>query len=329
MKKVKIWLFTSLLNRKNCYQQLAAALFALFLSWGASAQNYKTGPNSPLRTFGEKFEQGDQVADQQTRMVFYRTLPTSAVPGAASIYVNGQYHTSLIPGGYNELCVAPGAFELGLKSVTVDREVKDNLDTTTVIQSTGGQSLFFRVQEVGSNRQLLKPVHSAEALIEINALREQTHTISRVTVASVCKFIPSALPKAPSSPPQTLQMTAETFFAFGKSELSAITPPGRDALNAFVASLRDQYSQIDRLHIIGHADPLGQNESNERLSLQRAHTILQYLSQTGLENVRMTSEGRGSREPVVTQCGVAQTPQTIACHAPNRRVNIEVGGIRR
>jgi len=326
---MEIWPFSSLSNRKICYLRLAAAFCVLFVSWGAWAQNYKTGPNSPLRTFGEKYDQGDQVADQQTRMVFYRTLPTSAVPGAASIYVNGAYHASLIPGGYSEVCVSPGAFELGLKSVTVGREAKDLLDTITVVQSTGGQSMFFRVEEANNNRQLLKPVAKVEALREIKDMREQTHTISRVLGATECKYTPSPMPVPEIRPPQTIELSADALFAFGKSELSAITPPGQDTLNAFIAQVLDQYTQIDRLHIIGHADPLGQNEPNERLSVQRAQTILQYFSRSGLDKVRMTSEGRGSREPVVTMCGHVETPRAIACHAPNRRVSIEVSGIRR
>ena len=58
-------------------------------------------------------------------------------------------------------------------------------------------------------------------------------------------------------------------------------------------------------------DPLGQPGPNERLSIDRANTVQQYLSQAGLGNVRMTSEGRGDREPVA-QCGRVATPQAIA-----------------
>jgi hypothetical protein len=109
---------------------LARGLLAslmLCLSLGAFAQNYYTGPNSPIHTFGQKFAQAAQVVDSQSRMVFYRTRQSSSVPGAASVYVNGAYHASIIPGGYSQLCMPPGSVELGLKSVEVGTNVKDNV----------------------------------------------------------------------------------------------------------------------------------------------------------------------------------------------------------
>ena len=301
------------------------ASFFLCLSLGAVAQNYYTGPNSPIHTFGQKFAQAGQVVDQQSRMVFYRTRQSSSVPGAASVYVNGAYHASIIPGGYSQLCMPPGSVELGLKSVEVGTNVKDNLDTITVIRNASAQTQFFRVQEAARGRQLLQPVQAAEALREIDSTREQTHTISRVTGAVECSINRNPAPAAP----QTITLAADALFAFGRSDLGAMSATGRASLDALVSRLRSEYIQLDRMNIIGHADPLGQPGPNERLSIDRANTVQQYLSQAGLGNVRMTSEGRGDREPVATQCGRVATPQAIACHAPNRRVVIDIAGARR
>jgi len=303
---------------------LVASLM-LCLSLGAFAQNYYTGPNSPIHTFGQKFAQAAQVVDSQTRMVFYRTRQSSSVPGAASIYVNGAYHASIIPGGYSQLCMPPGSVELGLKSVEVGTNVKDNLDTITAIRSASAQTQFFRVQEAGRGRQVLQPVQVAEALREIDGAREQTHTISRVIGAVECSINRNPAPAAP----QTITLAADALFAFGRSDLGAMSPTGRASLDALVARLRSEYIQLDRMNIIGHADPLGQPGPNERLSIDRANTVQQYLSQAGLGSVRMSSEGRGSREPVVNHCGYVATPQAIACNAPNRRVVIDIAGARR
>ena len=319
--------FTSLFARQICHATLTRGLVAswmLCLSFGALAQNYYTGPNSPIHTFGQKFAQAAQVVDSQSRMVFYRTRQSSSVPGAASVYVNGAYHASIIPGGYSQLCMPPGSVELGLKSVEVGTNVKDNLDTITVIRNAGAQTQFFRVQEAGRARQVLQPVQAAEALREIEGAREQTHTISRVVGAVEC-----SINRNPAPAPQTITLAADALFAFGRSDLAAMSPTGRASLDALVARLRSEYIQLDRMNIIGHADPLGSPGPNERLSIDRANTVQQYLAQSGLGNVRMTSEGRGDREPVATQCGRVATPQAIACHAPNRRVVIDIAGARR
>jgi len=317
--------FTTLLSLLIRQIRHAALLVSLGLSWAAAAQNYYTAPGSPIHTFGQKYAQAAQVVDQQSRMVFYRTRQSSSVPGAASIYVNGTYHASIIPGGYSELCLPPGSVELGLKSVEVGRTVKDNLDTITVIRGAGAQTQFLRVQEAGRGRQVLQPVQTAEALREIEGAREQTHTISRVVGAVECSINRNPAPVAP----QTITLAADALFAFGRSDLAAMSSTGRASLDALVTRLRSEYIQLDRMSIIGHADPLGQSGPNERLSIERANTVQQYLSQAGLGNVRMSSEGRGDREPVATQCARVATPQAIACHAPNRRVVIDIAGARR
>jgi OOP family OmpA-OmpF porin len=300
-------------------------LVSLCLSFAAFAQNYYTAPGSPIQQFGQKFAQAGQVVDQQTRLVFYRTRQSSSVPGAASIYVNGAYHTSLIPGGYSELCMPPGNTELGLKTVEVGRNVKDNLDTITVIRNAGGQTQYFRVQEAAGGRQMLQPMQATQALKEIEGAREQSHTISRVVGAAECSINRNPAPATP----QTITLAADTLFAFGRSDLGAMSATGRASLDALIARLRSEYVQLDRVHIIGHADPLGQPIANERLSMERAQTVQRYLSQSGLNYARMTSEGRGDREPVALQCGNVATPQAIACHAPNRRVVIDIAGARR
>jgi OOP family OmpA-OmpF porin len=206
----------------------------------------------------------------------------------------------------------------------VGRNVKDNLDTITVMRSASAQTQFFRVQDTGRGRQVLQPVQTAEALREIDGAREQTHTISRVIGAVACSFN-----RNPAPAPQTITLAADALFAFGRSDLAAMSPTGRASLDALVARLRSEYIQLDRMNIIGHADPLGQPGPNERLSIDRANTVQQYLAQAGLGSVRMSSEGRGSREPVVNHCGYVATPQAIACHAPNRRVVIDIAGSRR
>lgn len=307
-------------------------MLGLMMCTSPSAQS--TYKDSRIQAFGQVFVQPERVVDQQARMIFYRTRQSSSVPGAASVYVNGAYHASLVPGGYTELCMPVGSVELGLKSVEVGRTVKDDLDTISVVRNQGGQSQYFRVKEMGRGRQSLQPVAVQEALAELAGTREQIHTVSRVPGAAECAINRAPATSAPAyaaapAGPQTITLAADALFAFGRSDLYAMSPIGRASLDAFVMRLRGEYIKLDRLHVIGHADPIGQPMVNERLSMERAQTVRDYLVQTGLNNVQITSEGRGSREPAVTQCGWGASPEAISCHAPNRRVVIEIIGARR
>ncbi len=328
---------TADLNPTKCHsgREVGAwvwGLMALCMSANLWAQN---STYSRIQPFGQVFVQPERVVDQQTRMIFYRTQQSSAVYGAASVYVNGAYHASLVPGGYSELCMPTGNIELGLKTVEVGRNVKDDLDTITAVRGVGGQNQYFRVKDTGRGRQVLQPVPVQEALTELSNTREQIHTVSRVPGASDCTIsrgAPAApVYAAPAAPvmPQTITLAADALFAFGRSDLYAMSPIGRASLDALVQRLRGEYIKLDRLHVIGHADPIGQPMSNERLSMERAQTVRDYLYQSGLNNIQITSEGRGSREPAVTQCGWGASPEAIACHAPNRRVVIEIIGARR
>ena len=71
------------------------------------------------------------------------------------------------------------------------------------------------------------------------------------------------------------------------------------------------------LVVIGHTDASGDDDFNDRLSLQRATTVLNYLKTKGIDTKRVSAVGRGSREPIVkTRKG--------AFEARNRRVEIRL-----
>jgi outer membrane protein OmpA-like peptidoglycan-associated protein len=118
-------------------------------------------------------------------------------------------------------------------------------------------------------------------------------------------------------------------FAFDRSDAQAMTGAGVQAIDRLMARLRADFAQIDHLHVIGHADPLGQAERNEKLAQDRAQTVRDYIVGKGMQDVRITTEGRGSKEPVVTTCARKATPASIACNLPNRRVVVVVTGQRR
>ena len=360
-------------NVKKPQKWLTLAVF-LVAAWGlnAGALGQSAYKDSRIQALGQTFVAPEPVVAQQARLIFYRTAQSSAVPGAASIYVNGAYHASLVAGAYSQLCMPVGEIELGLKSVEVGRTVPDKLDTVTIARSQAAHTHYFLVKQVGAQRQVLSAVPPEQALMEIKGAKEQIHTISRVPEASEC-IAQRAKPQAPTAvasaqtitlaadalfasaaagagagtapnaavpsaalaqraagqASQTLSLAADAPFAFGRSDMDAISPSGRASLNELAKRLASDYSQIDSLHVVGHADPIGRAGLNERLSVKRAQTVRDYLHQAGLHHVQITSDGKGSRELVVTHCDTVPTPEAISCHAPNRRVVIDIVGTRR
>jgi outer membrane protein OmpA-like peptidoglycan-associated protein len=207
---------------------------------------------------------------------------------------------------------------------------KDLLDTITAISLTPGQTHYLRVQQSGA-KPVLQPVAAAQALQELVGTREQLHTVSRVAQTCMEVEAPAAPAPAPAAPTpaQTYALPADTLFAFDRSDRAGMTDNGTRAIDMLLARLKQDFIRIDRVSLIGHADPLGSPERNERLAIDRAQTVREYIASTGQLQAPITTEGRSSREPVVRHCGSVASARAIACNQPNRRVAIEVTGVRR
>ena len=68
-------------------------------------------------------------------------------------------------------------------------------------------------------------------------------------------------------------------------------------------------------HIEGHTDSQGSKAYNEKLSRERAASVMNYLTTKGIDASRLTSEGYGELRPIATN-------RTAAGRQLNRRVAI-------
>lgn len=280
---------------------------------------------------GDRFSMFDRVAQQQSRVIFYRPT-TQRQAGAASIYVNGRYHASLIAGGYTELCMPPKKAEIGVRMVKVGDRPKDGLESISALDLTPGQTTFMRLREAGTSRATLQAVAANEALAELQATRLQSHTISRVLDAEQCVeggATVAVVPTPNAAKSEQILLAADALFAFGKSDKNSMTLAGRQSLDKLVSQIKGDYAAVDLINVVGHADPLGNEAANERLASERALTVRAYLLSHGLQNIRITGQSKGSREPMVTTCGQEISPASIQCNQPNRRVVIEISGVQR
>ena len=135
-------------------------------------------------------------------------------------------------------------------------------------------------------------------------------------------------PRAPAPMPAPVErrrvsFSAESLFAFDKS---VIKPEGKVALDRFANDLRG--TQFDRVGVEGHADRLGSNAYNQRLSARRAEAVKAYLiSPGGVAANKISAVGKGETMPVTKpgDCrGNKRTKALVACLQPDRRVDVEV-----
>ena len=107
------------------------------------------------------------------------------------------------------------------------------------------------------------------------------------------------------------RLSSRVFFETGSATLS---PEGMASLGDLATKLRDG---VAPLRIEGHTDNVGSDEVNQRLSIERALAVADFLSQHGLPRERITTEGLGPRKPIADN-------EDEEGRAQNRRVEILV-----
>ncbi len=134
------------------------------------------------------------------------------------------------------------------------------------------------------------------------------------------KPMPVVMPVA-----EKLTLDADTLFDFDKATLR---PAGRDTLDAFVSKLKD--ISPETIMAIGHADRIGNERYNQRLSEQRVATVKDYMVSKGVDANRVYTEGKGETQPVTKagDCTGPTSAKVIACLQPDRHVDIEVIGTK-
>lgn len=82
-------------------------------------------------------------------------------------------------------------------------------------------------------------------------------------------------------------------FEFDASQLTGPALPILDTLTAYLS----RHPEL-RIIVTGHTDNQGKSAYNEKLSLARANSVLNYLGGKGLARKRMQAEGKGERVPL-------------------------------
>lgn len=131
-------------------------------------------------------------------------------------------------------------------------------------------------------------------------------------------------PEKPAFDKITLQ--AETLFDFDKS---VVRPDGKQKLNDEVVGKMKQYPQVEVVLVTGHADRIGKDSYNQKLSERRAAAVKDYLVSQGVEANRIETAAKGEAEPVVACSDVkgkesGKNKKLVECLQPNRRVMVEV-----
>ncbi len=109
-----------------------------------------------------------------------------------------------------------------------------------------------------------------------------------------------------------IDISNEVSFDFGSAALKPAFMPTLDKVSGIL-------QRYDRsvVHVVGHTDSVGSEQYNYNLSLQRAQSVVDYLTRRGVSGERLRVEGRGESQPRATN-------ETEAGRQLNRRVELFV-----
>ena len=142
--------------------------------------------------------------------------------------------------------------------------------------------------------------------------------------AAAAPAAPAAAAAAPKPAAKKVTLAADALFDFDKATLRA---EGKAKLDKLVADMKGL--KLEVIIAVGHADRLGKDAYNQKLSERRAAAVKDYLVGKGVEANRVYAEGKGEKQPVTGgKCGTSEkrTKQLVDCLQPDRRVDIEVIG---
>jgi OmpA-OmpF porin, OOP family len=128
---------------------------------------------------------------------------------------------------------------------------------------------------------------------------------------------PKPEPEKPKPVAEKITFAADVLFDFDKA---VIKPEGKSKLDDISNKVRGVNLEV--VIAIGHADWIGTDAYNQRLSVRRAESVKAYLVSKGIEANRIYTEGKGEKQPVADN-------KTREGRAKNRRVEIEVIGTRK
>jgi outer membrane protein OmpA-like peptidoglycan-associated protein len=192
-----------------------------------------------------------------------------------------------------------------------------------------GTAASMEEETVAAASGVSEPTEPADEPVEdLGTQEDESGTMSYAEESGGATDSGVSEPTTPAEPVQqaaasvSVNYEAEPLFGFDKAQ---VRNDQRKVIDDFVASLAGV--DYDEVSITGHADQIGGEAYNQKLSERRADAVKAYLVNLGIPAGKIRTEGRGEAESVTNgSCKGSRGKALIACLQPDRRVDISVYG---
>lgn len=309
-------------NLKGSFiKKVSLSLLFLFSDLAFSAVN-NVSPDVPWLMESPVTSNQWKMENMRARIVVFRlgikNDDFSSLP--LNVFFNKNYHASLYPEHQAlSLSVCPGSSLLTLVPLSqttriMNYQEKEDVHTPDM---KAGNIYFYQVAIDESGKSIGRWVDSKQAISVLSSINIQAHTLSRVVDEDKC-------------PTEKFIMNASALFKFSKYDEAGLQSGAFEELKEIAYKITDEYERIDKLVVSGYADPIGTIKGNLLLSDRRASTVVNQLVRAGLPASIISSRGLGSENLIITGCDkYKKHSEVITCNQPNRRVEIEVYGVKK
>ena len=228
----------------------------------------------------------------------------------------------------------------GSKTISVEVRKKKTFVKRSPEELEAEKQRELEAQQAAAEAERLKAEEEAKRKAEEEAKRQAATATSPASapaaapapVSEPVVAAPVAEPTPAPAPQEVVEtkrftLTSDVLFDFGKATLK---PEGQTALTKLYNEINNLAMKDHQTVVYGYTDQIGSTASNQSLSQKRAQTVATYLSSKGIPANNISAVGRGEANPVTgTSCSTVKNRKAlIVCLAPDRRVEIEVKGVK-
>lgn len=128
---------------------------------------------------------------------------------------------------------------------------------------------------------------------------------------------------------ENFNINADVLFNFNGYKLNDLLVQGKSELAQFTTNMKNSYTQLHSVNLVGHTDRIGSDQYNNTLGLKRAQTIQHYLVDRGIPAEIIQFSSLGKNMPLTNGCKFVKGKKALRnCLQPDRRVTMEVTGIK-
>lgn len=249
-----------------------------------------------------------KVVPELAQIVFY--YPQGNLP--ATINVDRELQSALLPGEFTVFCVAPGGHTV--ESYFQDQPLYQGKQSPAHQVNVNGSETYFLQVNPGTSGSTAALVERATAEAELKSMHKQTRIINRASQVKPCEYVNGG---------GAVLIQESVQFRFGKSNYGSILPSSVAKLDNVIAFLK-QGNNVADIQLVGYTDAIGNLESNQRLSQARANTIREALISAGVSESLITNVSGMGVAQSAEGCVASANHQGAGCNVNSRRVDIIV-----